>query len=64
MQFYVLWENCQIIKHKENRTPGIANTNTTKHNIDFENVKTMARKTNLERRLFSEVWYSTEDPNS
>ena len=33
-------------------------------NIDFENVKIMARETNLERRLFLEAWYSIEDPNS
>ena len=37
-------------------------TDTTKHNI--ENVKIIARETNLERCLFLEAWYSIEDPNS
>ena len=51
-------------RKNNNASKIVQHTNTTKHNIDFENVKIMARETNLERRLFLEAWYSIKDPNS
>ena len=52
------------MRKNNNASKTAQHTNTTKHNIDFENVKILARETNLEKRLSLEAWYSIQDPNS